>query len=245
MRVRLAAGLREHYGYEDRDAYDHAVMMLTKLERDLGGLKRRAEAIDLRMAAFNRLSQQRYRYQTELRGRRPELIKAYCDAINATHAGSRFSEFAGQAADFTPRCVETKFFYGTESLYKPRRTKSPVDLTFGQSGASKQSEDEVLAAWKERQRLALTPQRAARLVAKLLPTKKGSTSTEDITLETTDDLLDLLAVVAYEHAPALAGKRVRWSVDGLRRRNGLEPHIIEHDQLAGHRIERFAITREA
>jgi hypothetical protein len=78
-----------------------------------------------------------------------------------------------------------------------------------------------------------------------LPTKKGSTSTEDITLETTDDLLDLLAVVAYEHAPALAGKRVRWSVDGLRRRNGLEPHIIEHDQLAGHRIERFAITREA
>jgi protease-4 len=54
-----------------------------------------------------------------------------------------------------------------------------------------------------------------------------------------------LAVVAYEHAPALAGKRVRWSVDGLRRRNGLEPHIIEHDHLARHRIERFAITREA
>ncbi len=75
--------------------------------------------------------------------------------------------------------------------------------------------------------------------------KKGSTSTEDITLETTDDLLDLLAVVAYEHAPALAGKRVRWSVDGLRRRNGLEPHVLEHDKLAGHRVERFAITREA
>ncbi|WP_461782757.1 Wadjet anti-phage system protein JetA family protein [Prosthecobacter sp.] len=245
MRERLATGLREHYGYEDGDAYDHAVAALTRLERDLGGLKRRAEAIDLRMAAFNRLSQQRYRYQTELRGRRPEIIKAYCDALNAAHSGGRFSEFSGQPADFAPRCVETRFFYGTESLYKPRRTKSPVDLRFSETGASKQSEDEVLAAWKERQRLALTPQRAGRLVAKLLPAKGRTTSTEDITLETTDDLLDLLAAVAYEHAPALAGKRVRWSVDGLRRRNGLEPHILEHDEIAGHRMERFAITREA
>jgi hypothetical protein len=42
----------------------------------------------------------------------------------------------------------------------------------------------------------------------------------------------------------LAGKRIRWTVDGLRRRNGLEPHIIEHDTHAGHRIERFGITRE-
>jgi len=58
------------------------------------------------MAAFNRLSQQRYRYQRwELCGRRPEIIKAYCDAINAAHAGGRFSEFAGQSADFVLRCV--------------------------------------------------------------------------------------------------------------------------------------------
>ncbi len=244
MRERLAEGLQGHYGYDAAEAYDLALNLLTRLDRDLGGLKRRAEAIDLRMAAFNRLSQQRYRYQTELRGRRPEIIKAYCDAVNASHTGGRFSEFGGQAADFAPRCVEARFFFGTESLYKPRRTKSPVDLTFGESGTARQSEDEVLAAWKERQRLALTPQRAARLVAKHLPAKGRTTSTEDIHLETADDLLDLLAVVAYEHAPALAGKRVRWSVDGLRRRNGLEPHILEHDTHAGHRIERFEIRRE-
>ncbi len=245
MRERLAQGLREHYGYNDLDAQDNAVMMLTRLERDLGGLKRRAEAIDLRMAAFNRLSQQRYRYQTELRGRRPELVKAYCDAINAAYAGRRFSDFSGGEPDFTPRCVETRFYFGTESLYRPRRSKMPVDLTFGQSGTNRQSEDDVLAAWKERQRLALTPQRAARLVAKLLPSKGASTGTEEIELETADDLLDLLAVVAYEHAPALSGKRVRWSVDGARRRHGLEPHVIEHDKLAGHRIERFSIQRES
>jgi len=245
LREKLAQGLREHYGYDESDSYDHAVMCLTRLERDLGGLKRRAEAIDLRMAAFNRLSQQRYRYQTELRGRRPEIIKAYCDAINASHAGGRFSELAGQPADYAPRCVETRFFFGIDSLYKPRRTKQPADLTFGIAGAAKQSEDDVLAAWKERQRLALTPQRAAKLVARLIPDKKGGTSTEDITLETPDDLLDLLAIVAYQHAPALAGKRIRWSVDGPRRRHGLEPHVIEHDELVGHRVERFSITREA
>ena len=86
MRERLSEGLREHYGYDSTESYDLAVSLLTRLDRDLGGLKRRAEAIDLRMAAFNRLSQQRYRYQTELRGRRPEIIKAYCDAINTAHA---------------------------------------------------------------------------------------------------------------------------------------------------------------
>jgi len=245
MRERLSEGLREHYGYDNAEAYDVAVAMLTRLNRDLGGLKRRAEAIDLRMAAFNRLSQQRYRYQTELRGRRPEIVKAYCDAVNAAHAGNRFSDLANDAPDFVPRCVETKFFFGTESLARPRRIKSPVDLRFGEGEAARQTEEDVLAAWKERQRLALTPQRAARLVARLLPAKGCSIGTEEIYLDSADDLLDLLAAVAYEQAPVLAGKRVRWSVDGLRRRNGLEPEVLAHDEMAGHRVERFSVTREA
>lgn len=37
---------------------------------------------------------------------------------------------------------------------------------------------------------------------------------------------------------------VHWSMYGLRRRNGLEPHVLEHNEIAGHRVERFAITRE-
>jgi hypothetical protein len=48
-------------------------------------------------------------------------------------------------------------------------------------------------------------------------------STNEIILESADDLLDLLAAVAYEHSPGLAGKRVRWSVDGPRRVHGLQP----------------------
>jgi Family of unknown function (DUF5716) len=244
MRERLAEGLREHYGYADRDAYDRAVIMLTRLERDLAGLKRRADSIDLRIAAFNRLSQQRYRYQTELRGRRPELIKAYCDAVNATHASTRFSGLRNKSADFSPLCLETRFFFGSDSLHNPRRAKTPANLTFGMSNTPKQSEDDVLAAWKERQRLALTPQRAARLVSKLLPAQGSSTSTQDIHLETTDDLLDLLAVIAYEQAPAIAGKRVRWRVEGLRRTHGLEPEKVPLDKQAGHSVERVTIMRE-
>jgi hypothetical protein len=138
-----------------------------------------------------------------------------------------------------------RFFYGVDSLYKARRTKLPVDLTFGAGRSQTQDENDVLAAWKERQRLALTPQRAARLIARLLPDKGGTVSTEDIHLDTTDDLLDLLAAVAYEQAPALAGKRVRWSVSGLRRSHGLEPEKIQMDAQARHRVERFSITREA
>ncbi len=253
LREKLAQGLRGHYGYEDREAYERAVRMLARLERDLAGLKRRADAIDLRMAAFNRLSQQRYRYQTELRGRRPELVKAYCQAVNAAHAGARFSDLAGQPAGFAPLCLEVRFFYGQEALFKPRRVKMPVDLSFAPGQAERQSEDDVLAAWKERQRLALTPQRAARLVQRLAAVKGDRVSTEEITLETADDLLDLLAAVAYEHAPALAGQRVRWSVDGPRRLHGLEPDKVPLDlqtvrqegreEPVTYRIERFAITR--
>ncbi|MCB1226210.1 MAG: hypothetical protein KDK99_10400 [Verrucomicrobiales bacterium] len=245
MRERLAEGLREHYGYTDAEAYDRALRSLVQLERDLAGLKRRAEAIDLRMAAFNRLSQQRYRYQTELRGRRPELVKAYCEALNEDLGGRRFAELRGDEPDFTPRCPEVRFFFGTASLYRPRRVKTAVDLSFTTGGEARQSEEDVLAAWKERQRLALTPARAARLVARLLEKKGESASTADIALETADDLLDLLAAVAYEHAPDLAGKRVRWSVDGVRRRHGLEPERVEMDAVtAEHRVERFTLKRD-
>jgi hypothetical protein len=120
-----------------------------------------------------------------------------------------------------------------------------VDLSFAPGQAERQNEDDVLAAWKERQRLALTPQRAARLVARLAAKPGDQAGTDSITLETADDLLDLLAAVAYQQSPGLAGKRVRWSVDGPRRRHGLEPEKVPMDPQVDHRIERFTITRSA
>jgi hypothetical protein len=242
-RERLAEGLQLHYGYTAAEGQEVALHLLNQLERGMAGIKRRADAIDLRMAAFNRLSQQRYRYQTELRGRRPEIVRQYCERVNARHAGARFSEFSSSAADFTPLVPELRFYYGITSLYKPRRTKAPADLSFSDERHSSQSEEEVLSAWKERQRLALTPQRAAKLLARLAPTPGQEVHSEEIRLQTVDDLLDLLALVAYETAQ-LSGKRIRWSVDGLRRQHGLEPQRLPADEHLGHKLERFSLRRE-
>ena len=205
VKERLAVGFVEHYGWDTTEAYAKAEKALRDLEYRLGAIRLVADAIDGRMAGFNQLSQQRYRYQTELRGRRPEIVKLYC----------------------------------------ARRTRSPVDLTFDQGRASNQDEEDVLAALRERQRLALTPQRAARLMAKLLPEKGASTDTSRFTVGTIDEMLDLLAIAAYDHAPTMQGKTLRWSVNGERRALGLTPEQVPQDEQAGWRMERFTITRNA
>jgi len=245
VKERLATGFVEHYGWDAIESYARAEKALRDLEHRLGAIRLVADAIDGRMASFNQLSQQRYRYQTELRGRRPEIVKLYCDAINRMHAHGRFSSMQETAPDFAPLIPEVKFFFGLESLARSRRMRSPVDLTFDQGRASSQDEEDVLAALRERQRLALTPQRAARLVAKLLPDKGGSTDTGRFTVASLDEMLDLLAVAAYDHAPTMQGRMLRWSVDGQRRTLGLTPETVPHDEQAGWRMERFTITRNA
>ena len=245
VKERLATGFVEHYGWDAIESYARAEKALRDLEHRLGAIRLVADAIDGRMASFNQLSQQRYRYQTELRGRRPEIVKLYCDAINRMHAHGRFSSMQETAPDFAPLIPEVKFFFGLESLARARRMRSPVDLTFDQGRASSQDEEDVLAALRERQRLALTPQRAARLVAKLLPDKGGSIDTSRFAVDSLDEMLDLLAVAAYDHAPTMQGRMLRWSVDGERRTLGLAPEKVPHDEQAGWRMERFTITRDA
>ncbi len=245
VKERLAVGFVEHYGWEPNEAYAKAEKALRDLENRLAAIRLVADAIDGRMAAFNQLSQQRYRYQTELRGRRPEIIKLYCDAINQAHAHTRLASLQEASPDFAPLIPEVRFFYGAESLYRARRIKTPVDLTFDQGRAWEQDEEDVLAALRERQRLALTPQRAARLVAKLLQAKGETTDTSTFTVGTIDEMLDLLAIAAYDHAPTMQGRMLRWSVDGERRKLGLTPEKVPHDIQAGWRMERFNITRNA
>jgi len=50
------------------------------------------------MADFARLSDARHRYQTEMRGRRPEQVKAYLDEAAQLHAGKSFTSLAGEPA---------------------------------------------------------------------------------------------------------------------------------------------------
>lgn len=244
-RQRLAEGLSEHYSYSESEAANRAHEALLKLERGLGGLGEIAGAIDERMAAFNRLSQQRYRYQTEIRGRRPELIKNYCDALNAAHSGQHFRIFAHIRPDFSPLCPETRFVFGTEALWKMHKRRTPADLSFASGRATVEDESAALAAMRERQRLALTPLRAAKLVARLLPAKGESGGTEDFALENTDELLDLLAIVAYDHAQDENGRTIRWKVDGDRRRDGLTPEKVSRDAQLDWLVDRFQVNRIA
>jgi hypothetical protein len=242
-RDRLAEGLAAHYSCDLHEASRRAHEALEKLERGLGGLGEIARAIDERMAAFNRLSQQRYRYQTEVRGRRPELVKAYCDALNAAHAGTHFRIFANRPPDFRPLCPETRFFYGTETLWKMHRRRVPADLAFTAGRSTPEDEAAALAALRERQRLALTPIRAAKLIAKLLPGKGGTTDTENISVTTTDELLDLLATVAYDHALDENGRTIRWKVEAPRRGQGLTPENLPRDRQLDWLLDRFGVNR--
>lgn len=241
-RQRLAEGLAEHYGYREADAWQVAGEALLKLEQALGGLRQRAEAIDARMAAFNNLSQQRYRYQTELRGRRPELVKSVCERLNRQHSGQRFRELSGGRPVFVPRCPEVRFCYGVEALWKKRRPRGETDLSFGGGRGTPADEDSVLASWQEKQRLALTPLRAARLLERLVPEKGGMARTGDFELADLDEVLDLLALAAYDHSP-LARHTLRWTVDGPGRTDGLHPDLHPRDPHAGWWVDRMEIVR--
>ena len=243
VRQRLAEGLAAHYGYEETDAWQHAGAALLKLEKALAGLRLRAEAIDARMAAFNRLSQQRYRYQTELRGRRPELVKSICEALNTAHAGKKFRELATDEPVFQPRCPEVKFHFGVEALWKKRKARATTDLTFGGGRANAADENAVLSSWQEKQRLALTPQRAARLLEKLIPNTPGHTATDQFHLTEMDELLDLLAIAAYDHSPAARGRIIRWNVTGPQRNAGLSSDPIPRDPHAGWQVDHLEIER--
>lgn len=238
----LSQGLSSHYGWSDADAYTAAEKALRLLERRLTSIRLVADAIDARMASFNRLSQQRYAYQTELRGRRPEIVKHYCDAINEAHAGVRYSSLRDTTSDFPILVPETRFFYGIESLARTRRTRATPDLTFGHLSEQSLSEEEMIARMRERQRLALTPQRAAKLVAQLIAAGK-ETGTDRYTATTTDEMLDLLSAAAYDHAVLSDGSRVRWKIDSPRRELGFKPEEIPVDTQAGWNMERFTITR--
>lgn len=239
----LADGIREaRPNLDENDAWELATSQLQRLERQLSGLRSRAEAIDARVASFNRLSVQRYRYQSELRGRRPDMIKNYCDAINAMHRGAKFNDLRVEP-DFTLATPEVDFFYGIASLARPRRARLPVALELGES-LSAEDEAADLERLRQRQKFALTPHRAARLVARLLKDHGPGVSTDAFTLTTPEELLDLMAAAAYHHGvDAASGEEQRWQITSSSHEHSLNPENIPLDAQAGWRVERFAFAR--
>lgn len=239
---RLAEGLAKHLQLEPSRAYAEAENWLVRLEKQLAAIPVKQRLIDGRMSDFARLSDARYRYQTEMRGRRPEQVKAYLDQAAALHAGQSFSDLANQPG-MTLLSPTIEVFFGADSLSRGRRQRVPVDLTLQapppDTGAEA-AKDEI----RRRNLDILNPQRAARFVEKHLTAKGARVSSEELHIMTEDDLLDLLAALAFDRGPAGVSRRtIRWRVVSARADLGLEPTRIPRDPQADRLFERFTLER--
>jgi hemerythrin-like domain-containing protein len=240
---RLAEGLAKHFNLNDAEAFAEAERWLNKLCRQLASIPAKQRIIDGRMSDFARLSAARYRYQTEMRGRQPEQVKAYLDEAARIHGGRSFASLADEPGmTFLTPTVEV--FWGTDSLSRPRRQRLPVDLNLApppENLDADAAKDEI----RRRNLDVLTPQRAARFIEKQMDAKGARISTEQLHLVVEDDLLDLLAVLAFDRGPAAAGSHrlVRWRVHPLRADFGTEPERIPRDAEADRLFERFTIER--
>jgi hypothetical protein len=239
---RLAEGLARHLQLDDTAAYAEAEHWLVRLERQLAQIPVKQRIIDGRMAEFSRLSAARYTYQTEMRGRRPEQVKVYLDAAGRCYSGRSFADLAGESGmNLLSPGVEV--YFGTDSLSRPRRQRPAVDLSFAQT----ESEPDPEAAKDEIRRRnlnVLTPQRAVRFIEQHLPAKGARISTEQIRVRQEDDLLDLLAVLAFDRGSSAGSHRpVKWKIHPVRADFGVEPERIPRDAGADRLWERFTIER--
>jgi hypothetical protein len=239
---RLAEGLAKHLNLDDTAAYVEAERWLVRLDRQLAAVPVKQRLIDGRMAEFSRLSAARYNYQTEMRGRRPEQVKAYLDAAARAHSGQSFSDLASEPGmNLLSPVVEV--FFGADSLSRPRRPRPAVDLSFEKL----ESETDPEAAKEEIRRRnlsVLTPQRAVRFIEKHLAAKGDRISTEHLHVSIEDELLDLLAALAFDRGRASGSHRlVRWRLHPMRADFGVEPGRIPRDPEADRLVERFTIER--
>jgi hypothetical protein len=215
-----------------------------RFERSLAGLSVKQQIIDARIADFSRLSAARYRYQTEMRGRRPELVKAYLKAADEKHTGQSFADLANEPG-INLLCPSVEFYFGQDALSRPRRARPPVDLQLAKPVAAGDSMD-ALERIRRQNLFAVTPQGAGRFIEHHLSEKGERVSTAELRISTEDELLDFLAVLAYERASAgRSHKPIRWRIHTARREHGLEPEKIPTDTVAGRRVERLTIERIA
>jgi hypothetical protein len=239
---RLAEGLAKHLNLDATAAYGEAERWLVRLDRRLATIPVKQRLIDGRMAEFSRLSASRYAYQTEMRGRRPEQVKMYLDESARLFSGQSFADLASEAG-MELLSPEIEVYFGSESLSRPRRLRPPVDLSFEPTAAETDPEaakDEI----RRRNLNVLTPQRAVRFVEHHLPAKGARISTDQLHVHREDDLLDLLAVLAFDRGSASGSHRpVRWRIQTMRADFGLQPERIPRDAEADRLVERFTIER--
>lgn len=244
---RLAQGLLDAGKAVSADsAYAEAENVLRRLERALSAIPAKQRIIDGRMADFSRLSAQRYRYQTEMRGRRPEQVKAYMDTAATLHAGARFGELEAEPG-LPLLCPAVAFYFGASSLAPGRKTKTAVNLAFDRP--TEPGEDARLEAQetiRDHNLYLISPQRALRFFEACDLPPGGTMDSTRLPVRTEDDWLDLLAVLAFDSARSRGARRpVRWKIHSTRQENGVTPESIPEDQVAGRRLERITIERLA
>lgn len=242
LQQRLTESIAKEFEISEDEAWNRAGEWMAKLERALGGIRQRAEAVDSRIASFHQLSKQRYFYQSQMRGRRPELAKAICDAVNERWAEGKFSDLDDKPM-FKLRAAEVELFHGTSSLAPPRRGRVRPSLSLGSPQITPPDETEM-ERLRERQRVAVTPQRAARLITTLLPSKGAAISTRQIKVTTEEMFLDLIAAASFNQFITPEG-RMRWQVRLARRLDTMQPQHIARDPVKDWNVESFQLERTA
>jgi len=241
---RLASGLLGQQPGASDAAYITAESMLRRLEKALGAIPVKQRLIDGRMADFSRLSAQRYRYQTELRGQRPEQVKAYLDEANEAHTGKRFADL-GREPGMPLLVPSVELRFGTESLATVRRARPSISLSI-EARETDEEEDALDAqdAIRRANLYVIAPQRAARFLEHRLDTPGATLSTQDLIDLPEDDWLDFLAVLAFERAQQPGERRVtRWKVHAARAEGGVEPEKIPIDTIGQRKIDRITVER--
>jgi hypothetical protein len=239
---RLAEGLAQHLGIESSAAYSLAEKWFSRLERQIASIPVKQRLIDGRMADFSKFSAARYRYQTELRGRRPQQVKKWMETVGTRYQGSSFSELSSQQGmDLLAPSIE--FYFGADSLARPRKPRASVDLTF--APAEEKEGREASEEIRRRNLHILTPQRAARFIEKHLRTSGELISSADLHLKVEDDFLDLLAVLSFDRGPGKQGahRPIKWKVHPLRGDFCVEPEQVPRDRELNHWMERFSVER--
>ena len=241
---KFADGLAKHRNLDLTDAYIEAERLLRKLENGLASIPIKQRLIDGHMADFSRLSAQRYRYQTEMRGRRPEQVKAYLKNADVTHAGQSFADLRREPG-MQLLCPDVTIFFGQDSLAPVRRARPRVDLSVIEppsAGDVSQAQDMI----RNLNLSTITPQRAARFIERHLPKQGTTVSSAELHLHTEDDLFDLLAVLAFERANGITPHHpLRWEITPARSEDLVDPAKVPLDTLAGRRVERFTLERIA
>jgi len=240
---RITEGIIDHERISEDNALLKAEKMMLNLYELISSIPAKQKLIDGRIASFCKLSASRYRYQTEMRGNRPEQIKEYMDKAADIHAGKSFADIENVTGiSFLTTTVE---FYSFNSLRKPSLKKQIVKQRVSIDESAYDPIDIKEEIHRHNQYI-LTPIRAARFVERILPNIGAIISTHELSILTPDELLDFLAALSFDRGPSYNSyKRTTWTVTTYNDGPTLNKTEVPYDRVANRLIERLTIERKS